>query len=163
MLAPFQGRLHAQKAGPPSKRTCIFLCFSSELPSHAQLGVYAALFAGPAVDVQIYVHVGGDFGAEAQFQHAAAAFDRGAGGGLAIVGSSGAAVEFVLVGKACVDFLTLVQGVGEAQPQAHTGAVDAVEVKNLGRAHVGGDGDTVAALMGVVVFQLADAVPAAST
>ena len=52
-----------EKCRPALKRVCIFYC--SELPLHPQLCIHAALFAGPAVDTQVKVHIGGNFGAEA--------------------------------------------------------------------------------------------------
>ena len=80
-----------KKCRPALKRVCIFYC--SELPLHPQLCINAALLAGPAIDGEVKVHIGGNFGAEAQFHHAAAAFEAGAGETSRCSGSGGVHVK----------------------------------------------------------------------
>ena len=92
------------QARPPASLHLFWLRFSTASPSvHS-----CPLLACPAVDEEVNIHIRGNLGTEAQFQHAASAFDAGAGSGVAVavVGIHPVAIDTALMYRNQPNFST---------------------------------------------------------
>lgn len=75
----------------------------------------------PAIEVEVVDHAAVlRHEAIAEFEHVARAFERGAGGGVALVCRTRLAREFVLPGETCVEFARRLVLAAVAEPEAQT-------------------------------------------